>query len=111
MIIKTFCRILSTESIECLTFNLSRNISSKQIRNGKIWKLNTSTTRQFASSNKLEAVNDENNIVKSPFPDVKVPNVPFSKFIWDDNAQLRGKNVALVGIKFLFKYWIKLLLL
>ena len=102
MIIKTFCRILSTESIECLTFNLSRNISSKQIKNGKIWKLNTSTTRQFASSNKLEAVNDENNIVKSPFPDVKVPNVPFSKFIWDDNAQLRGKNVALVGIKFLF---------
>ena len=99
MITKTLCRILSNESIEFLTFSVSKNKNSKSlVQNAKILKSNTSTRRLFASSTKLEAVNDENNIVRSPFPDVKVPNVPFSKFIWDDNAQLRGKNVALVRI-------------
>ena len=99
MITKTFCRILSNESIEFLTFSVVKKKNSKSLlQNTKTFKSNTSTRRLFASSTKLEAVNDENNIVRSPFPDVKVPNVPFSKFIWDDNAQLRGKNVALVRI-------------
>ena len=99
MLTKTFCKVLGNESIEFLTFSVSKNKNFKSlIQNNKILKSNTSTRRFFASSTKLEAVNDENNIVRSPFPDVKVPNVPFSKFIWDDNAQLRGKNVALVRI-------------
>ena len=41
--------------------------------------------------------NDTDNIVKSPFPDVEVPNVPFSSFIWDDNAAFRGDKIALVS--------------
>ena len=41
---------------------------------------------------------DEKNIVRSPFPDVVVPNIPFPNFIWDDNAKIRGDHIALVCV-------------
>ena len=52
--------------------------------------------RLFSSATIQKSQHDEHNIVHSPFPDVRVPNVPFSKFIWDDNATLRGNKIALV---------------
>ena len=54
------------------------------------------TSRRLFSTTAQKSQHDEHNIVHSPFPDVRVPNVPFSKFIWDDNATLRGNKVALV---------------
>ena len=55
------------------------------------------TSKRFFSSVTIQkSQHDEHNIVHSPFPDVRVPNVPFSKFIWDDNATLRGNKIALV---------------
>ena len=106
MIIKTFCRILCNESVESLTFNTSKNFQSRVLfQDAKIWKQSNpkSTTKLFSSSSKFLNGKNEDNIVRSSFPDVKVPNVPFSKFIWDDNAQLRGKNVALVSFLNYFK--------
>ena len=97
MIIKTFYRILCNKSAESLASNTSINFHSRVLfQNGKIWKAKISEAKLFSSSSNLLTGKSEDNIVKSPFPDVKVPNVPLSKFIWDDNAQLRGKNVALV---------------
>ena len=54
------------------------------------------TSKRLFSSTTQKSQHDEHNIVHSPFSDVRVPNVPFSKFIWDDNATLRGNKIALV---------------
>ena len=55
-------------------------------------------SKRLSSNVTQKRQHDEHNIVHSPFPDVRVPNVPFSKFIWDDNATLRGNKVALVRL-------------
>ena len=52
--------------------------------------------RLFSTATIQKSQHDEHNIVHSPFPDISVPNVPFSKFIWDDNATVHGKKIALV---------------
>ena len=41
---------------------------------------------------------DDKNIVRSPFPDVVVPNIPLPNFIWDDNAKIRSDHIALVCV-------------
>ena len=54
------------------------------------------TSKRLFSTTTQKSQHDEHNIVHSPFPDIRVPNVPFSKFIWDDNATVHGKKIALV---------------
>ena len=56
------------------------------------------TPKRLLSTTTQKSQHDEHNIVHSPFPDIRVPNVPFSKFIWDDNATVHGKKIALVRL-------------
>ena len=70
-------------------YNTCRRVKDLNIVTQGISKSSFSTTTQ-------KSQHDEHNIVHSPFPDIRVPNVPFSKFIWDDNATLRGNKIALV---------------
>ena len=76
---------------------LPRYTTSRRVQHLNIVTQGTSK-RLFSSTTIQKSQHDEHNIVHSPFPDVRVPNVPFSKFIWDDNATLRGNKVALVRL-------------
>ena len=112
MIGKTFCRLILSESVERNFFYCSKCIRQSFLLNNckSLNGAGLATTRflgttsfdddinfnQKVSTVSFENPNDAQNIVKSPFPDVNVPNVPFSSFIWDDNAQFRGNNIALV---------------
>ena len=112
MISKTFCRIILSESVERNFFHCSKYTrQSFLLNNSKSVHCNSLAAARFlgttsfdddinfnhkVSTVTFESPNDAQNIVKSPFPDVDVPNVPFSSFIWDDNAAFRGNNIALV---------------
>ena len=74
---------------------LPRYSTSRRVQHLNIVTQGTSK-RLFSYTTTQKSQHDEHNIVHSPFPDVRVPNVPFSKFIWDDNATLRGNKIALV---------------
>ena len=75
-----------------------RKIIFPILKNIEIRKAITATQKLFGSVIRPEeAVNDENNILKSPFPDVKIPNVPLSNFIWEENAKLRGQVFCFAG--------------
>ena len=113
MIGKSFCRIILSQSIERNFVYCSKcpshGLFSKTCRSANFRSV--ATTRLLATSAfeddinfnqrlatiSFENPNDTDNIVKSPFPDVEVPNVPFSSFIWDDNAAFRGDKIALVS--------------
>ena len=41
---------------------------------------------------------DKANIVRSPFPNVEVPNVSFPNFIWDDNDKCSLVNSDLIKV-------------
>ena len=74
---------------------LPRYTTSRRVQHLNIVTQGTSK-RLLCSTSTQKSQHDEHNIVHSPFPDISVPNVPFSKFIWDDNATVHGKKVALV---------------
>ena len=42
---------------------------------------------------------DEDNILRSPFSDVIVPDVPLPSFLWDHNVDIRGDTIALVCLE------------
>ena len=96
MMSKIYYRLLSYDTLESILLKHSRySVQHCSIKYSKSDRRSILTrclaTTSFACSS------DDQNIVKSPFPHVSVPNVSFPKFIWDDNATLRGKNIALVG--------------
>ena len=98
MINKNLFRIFSYESFNSIGLNLPK--TSEQncfLKHLYTFERNT-ITRTFIAAN-IASSNVEQNIVKSPFPDISVPNIPFSKFIWDDNATIHGDKIALVRQK------------
>ena len=76
---------------------LPRYTTSRRVQHLNIVTQGTSK-RLLCSTSTQKSQHDEHNIVHSPFPDISVPNVPFSKFIWDDNATVHGKKIALVKL-------------
>ena len=94
MISRHFCRLISYDSFESILFNYSKYSTHHCFKYSKSDRRSI-LTRCLATT-PVACSSDEHNIVKSPFPDVSVPNVSFAKFIWDDNATIRGANIALV---------------
>ena len=45
------------------------------------------------SSNSIEM----ENIVRSPYAEVVVPEMPLPNFLWDENSKILGDKVALVS--------------
>jgi hypothetical protein len=83
------CLLNNSKSVNCNTLATTRELGTRSFEDNINFNHKVSTVS-------FENPNDTQNIVSSPFPDVNVPNVPFSSFIWDDNAAYRGNNIALV---------------
>ena len=84
----------------CLTFHhfTRRKLSSKShiklsIVNDNIsWIGVNVMNRNFSSYHK-----EMENIVRSPYTEVVVPEIPLPNFLWDENSKILGDKVALVS--------------
>ena len=71
------------------TFCRENKIILQYRHDSDILKSSFTTQRHLCSA-------EEDNILRTSFSDVTVPNVSFPSFLWDDNADSRGENIALV---------------